>query len=78
MFDYKQYQKESVKKLGFDPDKLTETQIDVLLTPSEAPENYYHDGEVSHTEAKKIWQNKMRQSGFNEAEIKRVTKNFNL
>lgn len=78
MFDYKKYQKESAQKLGFDPTKLTEDQIDTLLIPIEAPENYYHDGEVSHAQAKKIWQDQMRKSGFTEAEIIMATKKYNL
>lgn len=78
MFDYKKYQRDTVKNLGFDPDKLTEDQIDTLLIPVEAPENYYHDGEVSHVEAKRIWQNHMRKSGFSEEQIKLATKKHGL
>ena len=68
-FDYEKYKKEQVTALGFDFDKLTETQKDILLQPSEAPENYHHDGEVSPKQAKTIWRENMKKAGFTALEV---------
>jgi len=68
-FDYKQYQKGQIASMGFDPEKLTDVQKNVLLEPIEAPENYSCDGEISPDEAKKRWSRKMKEAGFSEIEL---------
>lgn len=68
-FDYEKFQKEQIKALGFDPEKLNEDQKYILLEPSEAPENYMCDGEISPAQAKQRWTRKMKEAGFTEIEI---------
>jgi hypothetical protein len=77
-FDYENYRKESITALGFDPEKLTEAQKDILLEPSEAPENYYCDGEISPAQAKTRWTNRMRQAGFKEIEITKAKRKIGI
>lgn len=68
-FDYEEYRNQQITALGFDPAKLTDAKKDILLEPSEAPENYYCDGEISPTQAKQRWTRKMKETGFTEIEI---------
>ena len=68
-FDYEKYRKEQITALGFDPEKLSDAQKDILLEPSEAPENYHCDGEITPADAKKRWTRKMKEAGFTEIEI---------
>lgn len=77
-FDHEKYRKESITALGFDPEKLTDAQKDILLEPDEAPENYMCDGEISRTEAKKRWTNRMRRAGFTEAEITKAKRKIGI
>lgn len=77
-FDYEKYRKDSITALGFDPEKLTEGQKEILLQPDEAPENYMCDGEVSQSQAKTMWTNRMRREGFTEAEIKKAKKKIGI
>ncbi len=77
-FDYEKYRKDSITALGFDPAKLTEGQKEILLQPDEAPENYMCDGEVSQSQAKTMWTNRMRREGFTEAEIKKAKKKIGI
>lgn len=67
--DFKAYEDEQIKALGFKPEKLTEAQRYILLEPQDAPENYHHDGEVTPQQASRIWQRKMAEAGFAKAEI---------
>ena len=60
---------EQVKALGFDPDKLTENQVYILVEPVVAPENYHHDGEVTSAQAKEIWRKSMKNHGFTPLQI---------
>ena len=54
---------------GLAPDTLTEDQKDAILTPLEAPENYYHDGEIDENEAHEIWCEQMRETGLTRIQI---------
>lgn len=76
--NYEKYQKGQIEALGFDPDKLTADQKDILLQPMDAPENYHHDGEVSSSEAKQIWSAKMKKAGFTPLKISIVAKAMGL
>jgi len=78
MWKEDKYVIEQVKKLGFDPNKLTENQVYILVEPVVAPENYHHDGEVSFEEAKEIWRKAMKKEGFTPLEIFKVEQVFNL
>ena len=68
-FDHKQYQNGQITSMGFDPEKLTDAQKDILLEPIEAPENYACDGEISPAQAKQRWSRKMKEAGFSEIEV---------
>ena len=46
-FDYEKYTDNELKQAGFNTDKLTQEQKDVITEPTEAPENYYCDGEIT-------------------------------
>ena len=63
-----------LEKLGFDVDKLTDTQIDLILQPSDGPENYHCDGEITPSEAKRNWLFKLKNSGLSDADIMRAVK----
>lgn len=63
---------EELKRYGFNPDKLTEAQKDIIMQPSYAPENYHHDGEVTPKEALRIWRQSLKRAGLSEAEIARA------
>ncbi len=72
------YRDEQLKALGLDPTKLTEAQIDIVLQPIDAPENYHHDGEVSASQAKSIWKRKMIESGFTSAQSLTIAIKYKL
>ena len=78
MFDFQKYADEQIKALGFDPKKLTEAQRNILLQPSDAPENYHHDGEVTPQVASKIWQQKMIDAGFTRAEVLKAKSKYGI
>lgn len=67
--DYKKHQDRQLRNLGLDPEKLTEAQKEIVLQPDEAPENYHHDGEVSSSQARQIWRENMKRSGFTALEV---------
>lgn len=75
---YQQEQRERVKTVfanhGLDIEKLTADQIDLILQPSEAPENFYHDGEVGAKTALAIWKTSLHGAGLTEAQIKSAEK----
>lgn len=72
------YARQQVKALGFDPDKLTEEQVYILIEPVFAPENYHHDGEVTSDQAKQIWRNAMKERGFTPLQIFNAEKKMGL
>jgi hypothetical protein len=69
---HKEYQKNQLTRLGFKVENLTENQIETIMIPFDAPENYYHDGEISHAQAKAIWKNQLIQSGINGSDLIRA------
>lgn len=73
-FDYEKYQNSQLKSGGFNPETLTEDQKGIILQPSEGPENFYCDGEISHKEALAWWIQKLKRSGLNQAQIKKAIK----
>ena len=74
----KKYQDEQVKALGFDPEKLTQVQIDIMLQPMEAPENYHQDGEITPAQAKQHWNNQMKRAGFTALQIFSIAKKIGI
>jgi hypothetical protein len=54
---------------GFNTTTLTEEQQDIILQPINAPENYYHDGEITANQAHEYWCTKMRRTGLNRTQI---------
>lgn len=76
--DYDEYVNEKIRKMGFNPNKLNEDQKYVLLEPSEAPENYYQDGEVTPDQAKQHWRKHMKKQGFSSKEIANAEKHLGI
>lgn len=64
MSKHSPYQVKQLKHLGLDPDKITDVQRDIVLQPDEAPENYAHDGEYGEKENRRIWKQRMLETGF--------------
>ncbi len=78
MDTYENYQNEQINALGFDPAKLNSLQKEILLQPMEAPENYHHDGEVTPTQAKTIWEGKLKKAGFSTLQIFNIKRKMSL
>ena len=62
---------------GFDVSKLTAEQKDVILEPSNAPENYSQDGELNAKQAESAWTRNLENVGLNKEQVKRA-KNMQL
>ena len=60
--------------LGIDTTDLTQNQIDTILIPSHAPENYMCDGEITSKEAETRWRNQLVQSGLSKANVTKAMK----
>ncbi len=70
------YGKECKKRLEDDPKfhlSVTPEQAIVILQPSDAPENFYCDGEISNAQALANWQEKLKNSGFNPMYVTMLT-----
>ena len=61
--------RDKLTKMGFRP-MLTENQMYVITEPSEAPENYACDGEISPSQMKTRWLRNLKASGLTPQEIK--------
>lgn len=66
---YEQEQRDNLTKMGFRP-KLTQDQLYVITEPSEAPENYACDGEISPSQMKTRWLGNLKRAGLTPQEIK--------
>jgi hypothetical protein len=53
---------------------LTKEQEDIIYEPSEAPENYYCDGEISPEEAEKRWVRNLSNAGLSKSQIEKAKK----
>ena len=71
-FDYDKYLDDQLTEKGFDASKLNEDQKRLILQPSEAPENFSMDGEVTPTQAMKIWKQRLASAGLSPADIKKA------
>ena len=69
---YTDYDRESLKEMGFDYDKLTEQQRYIILEPENAPENYYCDGEITSAQADANWKRRIRNCGLSTADVRKV------
>lgn len=73
-FDYEKMITENLFKIGFNPNELTEEQRDLIIQPSEAPENYYQDGELTASQAFSWWKNKLQNSGLSPQQVQKAIK----
>ena len=60
--------------LGIDTANLTQNQVDVILIPSHAPENYMCDGEITSKQAEQRWFKQLVQSGLATKDVARAMK----
>ena len=72
--DYENDMNTKLTKAGFDISKLTQPQRNLILQPSEAPENYMQDGELSVADAKINWVENMKKAGISAADIAKAKK----
>lgn len=71
-FDYEEYKKELREQLqanGFNVDELNDDQIEMIMEPMEAPENYACDGEISPQQAREGWIRRLGEVGLNPKQI---------
>jgi len=57
---------------GFDVLNLTPQQRNLIMQPSEGPENYMMDGEISAKQAFTMWKRKLEKSGLSASDIKKA------
>lgn len=77
----KAYGKECVARLKADktfPLAVTPKQAVIILEPSDAPENFYCDGEVTHDEAVADFKDKLKLVGFNPMYVDVIVKYLDL
>jgi hypothetical protein len=72
--EFRKEEDEQLKKAGFDITTLNEAQRYIILEPSNAPENYMCDGEITPAQAKKNWLRGLKESGLSPADIKKSIK----
>jgi hypothetical protein len=54
------YEQKILDKCGFNKDRLTDEQIEIIFQPEWGPENFYQDGEISPAEADRLWVQKLK------------------
>lgn len=74
MDTYEQRRKAELERVGFVINTLTPVQIDLIMEPSEGPENFYHDGELSKTQALANWKLRLQRSGLSLSQIQLAVK----
>ena len=61
------YEQKILDKCGFNKDKLTDEQIEIILQPEWGPENFHQDGEISPIQAERLWIQRLKSLGvYNE------------
>ena len=61
------YEQKIFDKFGFDKDKLSDEQIEIILQPEWGPENFHQDGEISPIQAERLWIHNLKSLGvYNE------------
>ena len=73
-FDYDKIINDKLTHAGFNPNELTKEQRDLIVQPSEAPENYHQDGEVTSKQAFSYWKQKLKNSGLSPHQINKAIK----
>ena len=73
-FNYDVYIDETLALAGFNSSELTDDQKYVIMEPSEAPENYMCDGEITPWQAKRNWIQRLKNSGLSVKNIKLAVK----
>jgi hypothetical protein len=73
-YDYEKYRNNELVMAGFIPEDLTDNQKNMILEPSEAPENYMCDGEITQKQAFSYWKQKLKKSGLTPAQVKKAVK----
>ena len=63
-------------QLGLNPTDFSKEQIDLILLPSHAPENYYQDGEITSNQADKIHYTKLINSGLSVEVARKIMNNL--
>jgi len=58
------YYKKLLAEVGIDHRRLTKKQIETILMPNYAPENFYHDGEISVDRAHYLHSQRLIQCGI--------------
>lgn len=73
--EYRRQRSEALAKLGLT--NLTEDQEYIITEPSDAPENYMCDGEISQKQAYSRWVSRLKNAGLSPAQVKAAIK-FNF
>jgi hypothetical protein len=60
--------------LGIDSGNLTQNQIDTILIPCHAPENYMCDGEITAKQAETAWFGQLVRSGLSKTDVAKAMK----
>lgn len=60
--------------LGIDSGNLTQNQVDTILIPCHAPENYMCDGEITPKQAEKNWKKQLIESGLDSVDVAKAMK----
>ena len=71
-YNHEQYERQTLKAMGLDYDKLTEGQRYIALEPLNAPENYHCDGEISVQQAAVHWSRRLKAEGFTTTQIIKI------
>ena len=69
---------EELKQAGFNVERLSPEQKDIIMQPLYGPENYSHDGEFTPKENLQIWLDSLKRSGLGLDDIARARKMHGL
>ena len=75
---YLNYRKNTLKEMGLNIDNYTDEQIDVILKPLNAPEDYYCDGEISPDQADRIYVKKLANINISREDQIQVLKYYQI
>ena len=59
-----EYEKKLLEEIGIDINALTDEQLETILIPVHAPENYHQDGEISPERADYLHSQRLIQCGI--------------
>jgi len=60
--------------LGIDSGNLTQNQLDTILIPCHAPENYMCDGEITAKQPETNWFKQLVESGLDNVDVAKAMK----